>query len=150
MNGYYLHCLNPIYNIVFNMTSATADISTYPVFGSVRLIRCHTPLPSLYLSSRYKGAFYTASGMDLSPVGRHSSSCLTFLIPCFILFPYPPGNILLMYTVNERLIVTVIRHCRPIIGSVFSGPNLAPEEGKNPVFSITPDNEAYLQLLINH
>ena len=139
--------LNPIYNIVFNMTSATADIDISNLRFSAANSGVTLRLPSLPLKQDIKDAFYTASGMDLSPVGQTSS----FVFDVFNFRAYPfrmPPVYIINYTVNDRYDVTVYPTLPTYIGSV-SATNLAPEEGKNPVFNLTPDNEAYYQLLIN-
>ncbi|MDE5915537.1 MAG: hypothetical protein K2G71_03065, partial [Duncaniella sp.] len=139
--------LNPAYNIVFNMTSAQADIDISNLKFSSSNSGITLRLPSLPLKQDPQDAFYTASGMYLTPVGQTSS----FVFDSFNFRGYPFRSIpayIINYTVNSRYDVTVYPTLPTYVGSV-SATNLEPEEGKNPVFNLNPDGEAYYQLLIN-
>lgn len=139
--------LNPAYNIVFNMTSAQADIDISNLKFSSSNSGITLRLPSLPLKQDPQDAFYTASGMYLTPVGQTSS----FVFDSFNLRAYPFRSIpayIINYTVNSRYDVTVYPTLPTYVGAV-SATNLQPEEGKNPVFNLNPDGEAYYQLLIN-
>lgn len=139
--------LNPAYNIVFNMTSAQADIDISNLKFSSSNSGITLRLPSLPLKQDPQDAFYTVSGMYLTPVGQTSS----FVLDVFNFRSYPfrmPPAYIINYTVNDRYDVTVYPTLPTYVGAV-SATNLEPEEGKNPVLNLTPDNEAYYQLLIN-
>lgn len=139
--------LNPTYNIVFNMTSAQADIDISNLKFSSSNSGITLRLPSLPLKQDPQDAFYTASGMYLTPVGQTSS--FVFDVFNFRAFPFRvvPAYII-NYTVNDRYDVTVYPTLPTYVGSV-SATNLEPEDGKDPSFNLTPDTEAYYQLLIN-
>lgn len=139
--------MNPTYNIVFNMTSSQADIdisnlkldSSYPAI-SLRL-------PTLPLKQDPNDGFYTVSGNDIVPQGL--TSAYVFSTFNFRSFPFRsiPAYVI-NYTVNDRYDVTVYPTLPTYVGSV-SATNLKPEDGKDPVFNLSPDYEGYYQLLIN-